>query len=189
MYSKSLELENLNFFFFYMHILLLLTVMRERFLTNFCLYCMQNYNVVNYHEKVMDGFYDVYGITSKLDTQGKMPLLVDLQAISISDKVDYEVILVNRLVDLELQKLEKIACTIYRECQVSEHGLLLSGLIQKIADLVVDRMGGVVVDADEMLKRWNMRSYELRNSLNTIILPLGHLDIGLSRHRALLFKV
>ncbi|KAG7941258.1 hypothetical protein I3843_16G030600 [Carya illinoinensis] len=148
-----------------------------------------NYNVVNYHEKVIDGFYDVYGITSKLDTQGKLPLLVDLQAISSLDNVDYEVILVNRLDDLELQKLERRAYTISKECQVSEHGLLLSGLIQKIADLVVDRMGGVVVDADEMLRRWSMRSYELRNSLNTIILPLGCLDIGLSRHRALLFKV
>ncbi|KAG7943359.1 hypothetical protein I3843_15G034200 [Carya illinoinensis] len=148
-----------------------------------------NYNVVSYHEKLMDGFYDVYGITSKLDTQGKMPLLVDLQAISISDNVDYEVILVNRLVDRELQKLEKIACTISKECQVSEQGQILSCLIQKIADIVVDRMGGVVLDADEMLRRWNTRSYELRNSLNTIILPLGRLDVGLSRHRALLFKV
>ncbi|XP_050264116.1 probable serine/threonine-protein kinase SIS8 isoform X4 [Quercus robur] len=148
-----------------------------------------SYNVVNYHEKVMDGFYDVYGITSNLDTQGTMPLLVDLQAINISDNVDYEVILVNRLVDLELQKLEKTACAISLECQVSKHGLILSGLIQKIADLVVDRMGGPVGNADQMLRRWNMRSYELRNSLNTIILPLGRLDIGLSRHRALLFKV
>lgn len=150
---------------------------------------MQSYNVVNYHEKVMDGFYDVYGITSNLDTQGTMPLLVDLQAINISDNVDYEVILVNRLVDLELQKLEKTAYAISLECQVSKHGLILGGLIQKIADLVVDRMGGPVGDADQMLRRWNMRSYELRNSLNTIILPLGCLDIGLSRHRALLFKV
>lgn len=138
---------------------------------------------------MIDGFYDVYGITSKLDTQGKLPLLVDLQAISSLDSVDYEVILVNRLVDPDLQKLERRAYTISTECQVSVNGLLLSGLIQKIADLVVDRMGGVVDDADDMLRRWTMRSYELRNSLNTIILPLGRLDIGLSRHRALLFKV
>ncbi|XP_022754663.1 serine/threonine-protein kinase EDR1-like [Durio zibethinus] len=40
-----------------------------------------------------------------------------------------------------------------------------------------------------MLRMWTSRSYELRNSLNTVILPLGRLDIGLSRHRALLFKV
>ncbi|KAI7741588.1 hypothetical protein M8C21_019865 [Ambrosia artemisiifolia] len=50
-------------------------------------------------------------------------------------------------------------------------------------------MGGPVSDADEMLRRWTARSYELRNTLKTIVLPLGSIDCGLSRHRALLFKV
>lgn len=144
-----------------------------------------NYNFVNYDEKVMDGFYDVYGLTSNSITQGKMPLLVDLQAISITEKADYEVVLVNRSIDTKLQQLEERAYNISLECQISEQ----NGLIQKIADLVVDRMGGAVADADEMLNRWTSRSYELRNTLDTIVLPLGCLDIGLSRHRALLFKV
>ncbi|GMH14756.1 hypothetical protein Nepgr_016597 [Nepenthes gracilis] len=60
---------------------------------------------------------------------------------------------------------------------------------QRIADLVVDQMGGLVGDADEMMKRCRVTSNELRNSLNTVILPLGHVDVGLSRHRSLLFKV
>ncbi|GAV56948.1 Pkinase_Tyr domain-containing protein/EDR1 domain-containing protein [Cephalotus follicularis] len=148
-----------------------------------------SYNVVNYNDKVIDGFYDVYGITSNLVTQGKMPLLVDLQAISVSDNVDHEVILVNRLVDPELQELEKRAYAVSVDCRAYEYGPDLNGLIQKIADIVVSRMGGPVGDADEMLKRWTLRSYELRHSLNSIILPLGRLDVGLSRHRALLFKV
>ncbi|KAF5781355.1 putative non-specific serine/threonine protein kinase [Helianthus annuus] len=50
-------------------------------------------------------------------------------------------------------------------------------------------MGGPVTDADEMLRKWTFRSYELRNLMNTIILPIGCIDVGLSRHRALLFKV
>ncbi|KAI4337136.1 hypothetical protein L6164_015585 [Bauhinia variegata] len=148
-----------------------------------------NYNVIDYEEKVMDGFYDVHGIPSCSFGRGEMPLLVDLQTASISENVDCEVILVNRRVDIELQKLEKKACTLYMECCVSKQGLLLSGLLQKLADVVVNRMGGPVGDADEMLKRWTMRSYELRNSLSTIVLPIGCLDVGLSRHRALLFKV
>ncbi|XP_010242197.1 PREDICTED: serine/threonine-protein kinase EDR1-like [Nelumbo nucifera] len=148
-----------------------------------------NYNVLNYDEKVMDGFYDVYGISSNSNLHGKMPLLVDLQATSISGNVDYEVILVNRTTDPSLQQLERRAASIALECQAIELGPILSGLVQKIADLVVDKMGGPVSDADEMLRRWTARSYELRNSLNTIILPLGCLDVGLSRHRALLFKV
>ncbi|PON96040.1 Mitogen-activated protein kinase kinase kinase [Trema orientale] len=148
-----------------------------------------SYNVVNYNEKVVDGFYDVYTISSNSLAQGRMPLLVDLQVLSVSDDVDYEVILVNRMVDPELRLLEKRAYAISMECGVSDHGLIFSGLIQKIADIVVDRMGGPVGDADEMTRKWTMRRNELRNLLNTIILPLGRLDFGLSRHRALLFKV
>ncbi|GMN35991.1 hypothetical protein TIFTF001_005679 [Ficus carica] len=148
-----------------------------------------SYNVVNYNEKVADGFYDVYTTSSNLIAQGKMPLLVDLQAISVSDDVDCEVILVNRMIDPELRHLEKRAHAISIECPVSDHGLIFSGLIQKIADLVVDRMGGPVGDADEMSRKWTSRRNDLRVLLNTIILPLGHLDFGLSRHRALLFKV
>ncbi|XP_077225178.1 putative serine/threonine-protein kinase SIS8 [Tasmannia lanceolata] len=148
-----------------------------------------NYNFVNYDEKVMDGFYDVYGIMSNPSLQGKMPLLVDLQATSISDSVDYEVVLVNRTIDSALQQIERRAVSVAMECQVAELGPVMSGLVQKIADLVVESMGGPVGDADDMLRKWTLRSYELRTSLNTIILPLGCLEIGLSRHRALLFKV
>ncbi|KAJ9549470.1 hypothetical protein OSB04_022013 [Centaurea solstitialis] len=146
-------------------------------------------DVVNYDEKVMDGFYDVYGITSNSITQGKMPLLVDLQAIAVSDNVDYEVILVNRVVDKELRYLEERVSNISLEFQAAGTRQVMSRLIQRTANIVVDQMGGPVSDADEMLRRWTLRSYELRNSMNTIILPLGCLDVGLSRHRALLFKV
>ncbi|KAJ6406492.1 hypothetical protein OIU84_010080, partial [Salix udensis] len=131
----------------------------------------------------MDGFYDVYGITSNSIIQGNMPFLADLQTTSISDDVNYEVIMVNRLVDAELQELEKRAYIMSLESRVSD------GLIQKIADVVVNRMGGPVSDAGEMSSRWKRRSKELQNALNSIILPLGCLDVGLSRHRALLFKV
>ncbi|XP_022732706.1 probable serine/threonine-protein kinase SIS8 isoform X2 [Durio zibethinus] len=148
-----------------------------------------NYNVVNYAEKIVDGFYDVYGIASTLGVEGKMPSLVDLQAVSVLDNVDYEVILVNRLLDPELQELEKRVYNLYVQSRAFGRGPVLSGMIQKIAEIVVNRMGGPVADAEDMLRMWTSRSYELRNSLNSIILPLGRLDVGLSRHRALLFKV
>ncbi|KAJ9537393.1 LOW QUALITY PROTEIN: hypothetical protein OSB04_030126 [Centaurea solstitialis] len=146
-------------------------------------------NVVNYDEKVMDGFYDVYGITSNSVTQGKMPSLADLQATAVYDNVDYEVVLVDRTIDKELQLLEERVSDISLECQASGTSQIISLVIQRIADIVVAQMGGPVSDADEMLRRWTTRSYELRNTLKTIILPLGCIDCGLSRHRALLFKV
>ncbi|KAJ8558320.1 hypothetical protein K7X08_005086 [Anisodus acutangulus] len=148
-----------------------------------------NYNVVNYDEKVVDGFYDVYGINSSAAVQGKMPLLGDLQAVLVLDNVDYEVILVNRATDMELRQLEERVYFMSRECRALKKVPITSFLVEKIAGLVVNRMGGPVNDAEEMSKRWTARSYELRISLNSIILPLGSLDIGHSRHRALLFKV
>lgn len=150
---------------------------------------MQNYSFVSYDEAVVDGFYDVYCITSNSLVQGKLPLLVDLQSESVSNNVNYEVILVNRLVDSKLQQLEERAYAIYLESQDSGHGSVLCGLIQNIAKVVVDRMGGPVSDADEMSKAWANRRFELQGLLKSIIFPLGCLDVGLSRHRALLFKV
>ncbi|KAL1145362.1 hypothetical protein V6Z11_A11G293800 [Gossypium hirsutum] len=50
-------------------------------------------------------------------------------------------------------------------------------------------MGGPVKDANIILSKWMERSTELRTSLHTSVLPIGSLNTGLSRHRALLFKV
>lgn len=137
----------------------------------------------------MNGFYDVYGVSSNSTTQGKMPSLVDLEAIPVSDSVDYEVILVNRAVDTELRKLEEKIIGLLLDYQALGAGQVMNGLVQIIADIVVDRMGGPVSNADEMLRRWTCRSCELRSSLKSVIIPIGCLDVGLSRHRALLFKV
>ncbi|XP_057729666.1 serine/threonine-protein kinase EDR1-like [Arachis stenosperma] len=161
----------------------------ESSLTQFQSLRYWNYSVIGYEEKVMDEFYDVYGISSNFIRRGKMPLLVDLQAKTTSQNGDREVILVNRLVDLELQRLEEKACALFNDCPISEKGLILSGLLQRLADIVVTRMGGTVGSADKMIERWARRSHELRDSSRTIVLPLGSLDVGLSRHRALLFKV
>ncbi|XP_047325342.1 serine/threonine-protein kinase EDR1-like [Impatiens glandulifera] len=148
-----------------------------------------SYNFVNYDEKVRDGFYDVYSIGSTSGIQWKIPVLLDLQAISNSDNVNYEVTLVNRPVDPLLYQLQEIAHFISLECRTLGKARIMDCLIQKLADLVVNRMGGPVNDPDEILKKWTIRSNQLRTSLKSIVLPLGCIDVGLSRHRALLFKV
>lgn len=153
------------------------------------IFVMQSYNVVNYDEKVVDGFYDVYRTDSNSVAQEKMPTLVDLESFSVTEKVAYDVILVNRVADIELRRLEEKAHLMSTEYGGSIAGPIMSFLVQKIADIVVDAMGGPVNDVDEFMRKWEARSYELRISLNTIVLPLGCLDVGLSRHRALLFKV
>ncbi|KAF3785792.1 Serine/threonine-protein kinase [Nymphaea thermarum] len=147
------------------------------------------YNVVNYDEKVLDGFYDVFGVIHDPTLQGRIPSLVELQAKSFSDGVNCEVILVNRSTDPTLKRLEQKAACIAAECHALELGPVHSGLVQKIADLVVDTMGGPVNDTDDIAKKWIDRSHQLKTSLNSIVLPLGCLGVGLSRHRSLLFKV
>ena len=80
----------------------------------------------------------------KLSHPRKDAIVGCLQVLSASDDVDYEVILFNRMIDPELGQLEKRVHAKSMECQVSDHGLLFSGLIQKFADIVVDRIGGLV---------------------------------------------
>ncbi|RDY08419.1 Serine/threonine-protein kinase EDR1, partial [Mucuna pruriens] len=136
------------------------------------------YNVLDYEEKVVDGFYDVYGPYNDSVMQGKMPSRTDLEA----NPGGSEVVIVNRTIDPALEELIQVAQCIAIDCPVAI-------LVQRLAELVTSHMGGPVKDANIMLARWTETRAELRTSLHTIVLPLGSLNIGLSRHRALLFKV
>ncbi|AQL09687.1 Protein kinase domain superfamily protein [Zea mays] len=142
-----------------------------------------DYNFLDYHEKVIDGFYDIFGSSIESSRQGKMPSLADLQT-GIGD-LGFEVIVVNRAIDSTLQEMEQVAQCILLDFPVANIALL----VQRIAELVTDNMGGPVKDANDMLTRWLEKSTELRTSLQTSLLPIGCIKIGLSRHRALLFKI
>ncbi|KAF8388076.1 hypothetical protein HHK36_026742 [Tetracentron sinense] len=142
-----------------------------------------DYNVLDYEEKVVDGFYDVYGLSTDPASQGKIPSLVDLQ-INLGVP-GFEVVIVNRAIDPALKELEQVTQCIALDCPATE----VSILVQRLADLVTEHMGGPVKDANIMTSRWMERSTELRISLHTSVLPIGSLNIGMSRHRALLFKV
>ncbi|KAK8651504.1 hypothetical protein V6N13_141105 [Hibiscus sabdariffa] len=138
------------------------------------------YSVLDYEERVVDGFYDVYGLSTDSGIQGKMPSLADLETNS-----GFEVIIVNRTFDPALEELLQIADCIALDCPATNVGLL----VQRLAELVTGHMGGPVKDANIILAKWIERSTELRTSLHTSVLPIGSINIGLSRHRALLFKV
>ncbi|XP_057977946.1 serine/threonine-protein kinase EDR1 isoform X2 [Malania oleifera] len=141
-----------------------------------------DYNVLDYEEKVVDGFYDVFGLSTNPAIQGKMPTLTELETNLGSS--GFEVVIVNRTIDPSLKELEQVAHCIV-DCPASEVGVLVQGL----AELVTEHMGGPVKDANIMLARWMERSKEMRTSLHTSVLRIGSINIGLSRHRALLFKV
>ena len=139
--------------------------------------------MLDYEEKVVDGFYDVYGLHNDSAMQGKMPCLADLEAKPESS--GFEVVMVDRTIDPALEELLQIAHCIALDCPVTGVGIL----VQRLAELVTSHMGGPVKDASIILARWTERSTELRTTLHTSMLPLGSINIGLSRHRALLFKV
>ncbi|XP_037419748.1 serine/threonine-protein kinase EDR1-like [Triticum dicoccoides] len=142
-----------------------------------------DYNCLDYHEKVVDGFYDIFDPSMEASRQGKMPSLEDLQT-GIGD-LGFEVIVINRAVDTALQEMEQVAQCILLDFPVANITLL----VQRIADLVTDNLGGPVKDANAMLARWLETSTQLRTSLHTSLLPIGCIKLGLSRHRALLFKI
>ncbi|EHA8591238.1 putative Serine/threonine-protein kinase EDR1 [Cocos nucifera] len=98
-----------------------------------------DYNVLDYNEKVADGFYDIFLLMTDYSSQRKMPSLVDLQT-SIGD-LGFEVIIVNRAIDTALVELEQIAQCISLGCPVSETGIL----VQRISELVMEHMGGPIL--------------------------------------------
>lgn len=139
--------------------------------------------MLDYGEKVVDGFYVVYGLAMDSTKHNKMPSLAELQT-NIDDS-GFEVVVVNQKVDPVLEELMQIARCIALDSTAAEVGLL----VHRIAELVTEHMGGPVLDANAILQRWIESSTKLRTSLHTSVLPVGSLKVGLSRHRALLFKV
>ncbi|XP_054780376.1 probable serine/threonine-protein kinase SIS8 isoform X2 [Prosopis cineraria] len=147
-----------------------------------------NYNALGYDDKILDGFYDLYGILTE-STSARMPPLVDLQGTSISDSVTWEAVLVNRAADSNLLKLEQKALELASKSRLEIEIVANGNLVQKLAVLVADYMGGPVADPQHMTSAWQSLSYSLKSTLGSMVLPLGSLTIGLARHRALLFKV
>ncbi|XP_055960489.1 probable serine/threonine-protein kinase SIS8 isoform X2 [Mercurialis annua] len=147
-----------------------------------------NYNALSYDDKVLDGFYDVYGILFESASE-RMPSLVDLQGTTVSDSISWEAVLVNRAADANLLKLEQKALQMAVKSRSEPLVFTDREFVQKLAVLVSDYMGGSVVDPGNMLRAWKSLSYSLKATLGSMVLPLGSLTIGLARHRALMFKV
>lgn len=147
-----------------------------------------NYNALSYDDKIVDGFYDLYGVLTA-STSGRMPSLVDLQGTAVSENISWEAVLINRAADSNLLKLEEKALDMAVRSRSASLGLLHSNLVRNLAVLVSDYMGGPVADPENMLRAWQSLGYSLKSTLGSMVLPLGSLTIGMARHRALLFKV
>lgn len=147
-----------------------------------------NYNSLSYDDKILDGFYDLYGVFTE-STSERMPSLVDLQGAPMSDSVTWEAVLINKAADANLLKLEQTALEMAIKMGTESPISVNSYLVRKLAVLVSDHMGGPVGDPEKMLRKWRNLSYGLKATLGSMVLPLGSLTVGLARHRALLFKL
>ncbi|KAL0425330.1 UNVERIFIED_CONTAM: putative serine/threonine-protein kinase SIS8 [Sesamum radiatum] len=152
------------------------------------IHASQNYNALSYDDKILDGFYDLYGILTE-STSTRMPSLVDLQGTPVSDDISWEAILVNRAADTKLLNLEQKALEMAFRFRSHSVNFVTHNMVQKLATLVSDHMGGPVGDPDRMLISWRNLSHTLKANHGSMVLPLGSLTIGLARHRALLFKL
>lgn len=150
------------------------------------------YNYLSYEDKILDGFYDVSGVVSD-NSVNALPSLADLQENSVSDQEFGEAVVVNRAADTDLFEVEQQAVLLVDLASSSE--LVAAGdwkgndLVSRIAEMVAERFGGHVQNEEDLVKDWKESSRLLKQSLKSVVLPLGCLQVGLGRHRALLFKV
>ncbi|KAD5960332.1 hypothetical protein E3N88_11804 [Mikania micrantha] len=147
-----------------------------------------NYSALSYDDKIVDGFYDLYGVLVG-PTSLKIPSLVDLQGTPLSDNVTWEAIVVNKAADSKLLGLEQMALEMAVKSMSESIDSAGQNLVQRLAVLVSDHMGGPVRDPENMLLAWKDFSSRLKETIGSVVLPLGSLKIGMACHRALLFKV
>ncbi|CAN0902246.1 Probable serine/threonine-protein kinase SIS8 [Linum grandiflorum] len=147
-----------------------------------------NYNALSYDDKILDGFYDLYGVLTD-SRSDKMPSLLELQGTPVSESIMWEAVLVDKTADANLLKLEQKAREISVELRSESPALVDCDLVKRLATLVSNYMGGSVGDPENMSRAWRRLSYSLKATLGSMVLPLGSLTIGMARHRALMFKV
>ncbi|KAI9113788.1 hypothetical protein K1719_015039 [Acacia pycnantha] len=112
-----------------------------------------NYNALGNDDKILDGFYDIYGILNESQSSSaRMSFLVYLQGTPTSDSITWEAVLVNRAADSNLLKLEQKDLELAVKSRPNSELIVNSNLVQRLAILVADYMGGPVTDPESMTR-------------------------------------
>jgi hypothetical protein len=96
-----------------------------------------------------------------------------------------KVVLVNHLVDEGLCRSEALA----EEAVASAAPYGDAARVEALAALVADRLGGTYASPERLARAHAAASGAVKAAARSPIVPLGQLQIGAGRHRALLFKV
>ncbi|KAI4346434.1 hypothetical protein L6164_007330 [Bauhinia variegata] len=152
----------------------------HRFWVNGCL---------SYSDKILDGFYiihgmDVYAWTMSTDLQnnGRIPSFESLMSIEPCDDLSVAVVAIDKSRDPRLRELQS------RVVSLSCNWTTTKDVTDQLAKIVCSRMGGAVTTEETLGMRWKECTQYLKACLNSVILPIGSLPVGLCVHRALLFK-
>ncbi|EMS55011.1 Serine/threonine-protein kinase CTR1 [Triticum urartu] len=148
----------------------------------------QSFSALSYDDKILDGFYDIWATGGKPALR-TIPSLMELHQQPFSLGAKTEAVLVNRAQDSELVDLGQKALNMAVDFRSQTSHSVGRVLIQRLAILVANHMGGPVVDPENVLLKYQNMSSSLRASIRSSVMPLGRITIGLARHRALLFKV
>ena len=72
---------------------------------------------------------------------------------------------------------------------VKQHCQPFDPATQALAKLVSNHMGGAGKSDAQLKRQWQKQSRQLRRQRGSVVIPISALTAGLTRHRALLFKV
>ena len=148
--------------------------------------------LLSYEDAVPDGFHDPgpgpWPEWHEGRAGGGEPPLELLRQLELRDGDDREVLLVHRSSDTKLVAVEASAVEVACSVNSGEEALTAAELLNHVMAV----MGGRCQTAEEaaqLRQRWLEESRSVRQRLGSIVVPLGELSVGLSRQRALLFKV
>ncbi|MCO5600347.1 hypothetical protein L7F22_054458 [Adiantum nelumboides] len=144
---------------------------------------------LSYADRLNDGFYHIWGMNphvwalcnNPVEGDGRMPKLNTLKRLNPVQNA-IEVVVVDKHGDSRLCAMENQAFNFAFKAAGSKD------LAELLGELVSQNMGGTATSEQELMSRWQTGSLDLKKCLNSVVLPIGSISVGLCRHRSLLFK-
>ena len=136
---------------------------------------------LGFSECLRDGWYYPAGAWEEATVGDRLPDVETLRALGPAPG-DREVTLIDRTMDLSLQEFEAFCFDevghIEDRCDATP----------ELARLIVERMGGAAKSDADLADIWQAERTRLMAENQSMIFPLGSIQVGLQRHRAIMFK-
>ncbi|KAL7248032.1 hypothetical protein ACSBR2_002850 [Camellia fascicularis] len=128
---------------------------------------------LSYYDKVPDGFYLIHGmdpyiwtISTDLQETGRVPSFDSLKAVDPLDGLPIEVILIDKSRDPGLKELQN------RVLSLSSSWITGQEMVDHLAELVCNHMGGVASGEDCFADGWKKCTGLLKGCFGSVVLPM-----------------